>query len=383
MSIDLSDEQDAARHKIIRWLEDDGAPQVFYMAGPAGCGKTVLLRTLPGVDYFCAPTGKAAHVLRRKGVSNAQTLHRLLYTPSDAHSDRLRELLLAYATAPEDDKPRLQEEIRAEKRQLGPTFTLNATSDAMGKVVAVDEASMVGGKVHDDLLSVARKVLLVGDPYQLPPVRDTSVLDTLYQPDVLLRTVHRQALESPVLALATAIRLEGSRVLEDAEDETTGPQGRVRIHRTPAAANRDVYTGNDALLVYRNGTRQAFNARFRELLGHQSMYPEVEERVLVLRNDYEFGVWNGGVYTVKREAGGTMDLEDEAGFYPDVSWGLGSPADVGRGVVPIDYGYALTCHKAQGSEWDRVTVYAQTLEPRWLYTAVTRARVNCDVVMAV
>jgi exodeoxyribonuclease-5 len=54
------------------------------------------------------------------------------------------------------------------------------------------------------------------------------------------------------------------------------------------------------------------------------------------------------------------------------------------GLVPADFGYALTCHKAQGSEWDRVLVYDEgtgsgvmrdpILRRRWLYTAVTRAK---------
>lgn len=382
----LSDEQEQARDRVIRWLSADDGPQVFYLAGPAGCGKTVLVQTLPGVDYFCAPTGKAAHVLRRKGVAQAMTLHRLLYTPSDSVSDRLQELLLQYAEASEEDRVALREKIRDEKRNLGPSFSLNGESDARGKVVAVDEASMVGGKVLDDLLSVARKVILVGDPYQLPPVRDASILGTRYHPDVTLRTIHRQAMESPVLALATAVRIHGSEALSPgprvACRETSGPAGRVRVYSHPSEAPREIYTGNDALLVYRNATRQAFNSRFRELLGRKSPVPEVGEKMVVLRNDYDSGVWNGGVYTSVAVKGGLIDLQDEDGFYPDVPWALGLPSEVERGVVPLDYGYALTAHKAQGSEWDSVTVYAQTTDPRWLYTALTRARTNCDVILA-
>src|SRR5208283_2536336 len=90
-----------------------------------------------------------------------------------------------------------------------PSFVLNEDSEAArAKLIIVDECSMVDEELGRDLLSFGRKVLVLGDPAQLPPVKGGGYF-TEAEPDVMLTEVHRQAADNPIIRLSMAIRAGG------------------------------------------------------------------------------------------------------------------------------------------------------------------------------
>ena len=361
-----SPQQDAALKAVSKWLSDRRGPQIFRLFGYAGTGKTTLARHLAeaidGDVVFAAFTGKAALVLRSKGCSEARTIHSLIYRPRDLDSEE-------------------------------PSFVLNNESDAAAAgLIVIDECSMVDEELGRDLLSFGRKVLVLGDPAQLPPVKGGGFF-TEAEPDAMLTEVHRQAADNPIVRMSMIVR-EGGRL-------SYGEYGASRVIRREQIDAAAV-TGADQVLVGMNKTRRAYNQRLRQLFGRDDPMPEVGDKLVCLRNDKKKGLLNGGVWTVKTTApirSGKLRLsvtpEDEPGrkavrvavlpqFFQgeadDIPFGLRRTSD------EFDYGYALTVHKAQGSQWDDLVLFDESWafrehRARWLYTGVTRAAERLTVVM--
>lgn len=361
-----SPQQETAIKAVEIWLGESGQ-QVFYLAGFAGTGKTTLAKELAkGVKkkvLYGAFTGKAALVLRGKGCKGASTIHSMIYTlDDDSHGQ--------------------------------PRFVLNKNSEvANAGLVIIDECSMVGEELGRDLLSFGTKVLVLGDPAQLPPVKGEGFF-TSRQPDVMLTDIHRQAAESPIIRMSMDIR-EGRRL----EHGTFGDSrviGKADLH------HKDVLCA-DQVLVGLNRTRQSWNRRIRELLGLDPDQPQLDDKLVCLRNNREKGLLNGGIWTVSdissvdderiemtvtpADPGGSTDQKNVIvrheffeGTESDLAW------EDRRGTDEFTYGYALTTHKSQGSQWDNVLVFDESAafrndRNRWLYTAVTRAAETVTVVM--
>ncbi len=177
--MDWSAQQEKALREVADWIAEPGAPQVFRLFGYAGTGKTTLARHIAGdVEgevQFAAFTGKAALVLRSKGCGEARTIHSMIYRPKDLDSDE-------------------------------PSFVLNEDSPASkASLIVIDECSMVDEDLGRDLLSFGKKVLVLGDPAQLPPVKGGGFF-TEQQPDVMLTEVHRQAAGNPIIKLSMQVR---------------------------------------------------------------------------------------------------------------------------------------------------------------------------------
>lgn len=368
--MDWSSEQDQALKAIARWLKD-GGPQVFRLFGFAGTGKTTLARHLAeGIDgdvCFGAFTGKAALVMRSKGCDGASTIHSMIYRPK---------------RPPEDEE---EEETFS--------FALNRQSEASkASLIVIDECSMVDEELGKDLLSFGKPTLVLGDPAQLPPVKGGGFF-TEAEPDVMLTQVHRQAADNPIIRLSMDIR--------EGRDVGVGDYGETRvIRRRDITADRILSA--DQVLVGRNKTRQLYNKRIRELRGYTSPTPEVGEKLVCLRNDKTKGLQNGGLFRVTRvkdPKSGFLkfDLAPEdtferrriaASVWPAFFEGTDEalPWAVRRKSDEFDYGYALTVHKAQGSQWDDVVLFDESFafrehRARWLYTGVTRAAERLTVVM--
>lgn len=364
-----SPQQDRALAAVAAWLKR-GEPQVFRLFGYAGAGKTTLARRIAedveGETIFAAFTGKAALMLRSKGCGGARTIHSLIYRPREAQ--------------PGEDP---QE----------PTFILNEDSAlAEARLVIVDECSMVDEALGRDLLSFGKQVLVLGDPAQLPPVRGGGFF-TQAEPDAMLTEIHRQAKDDPIIRLSMIVR-EGGRL-------TPGQFGDSRVvtrNRIDAAA----VTGADQVLVGVNRTRRSYNRRLRQLFGYDDEFPEPGDRLVCLRNDSAKGLLNGGLWIV-RSRGATRKKrialyvapEDDpsrkplrVGVAPEFFQGLESSLTpkARRESDEFDYGYALTVHKAQGSQWGAVVLFDESgafreHRDRWLYTGVTRAAERLTVVL--
>ncbi len=366
---DFSPQQDEALKAVDRWLKDkpgtDG-PQVFRLFGYAGTGKTTLARHLAdhmdGTTRFCAFTGKAAMVMREKGCAKASTIHSLIYKPRSTDE----EVPAFY----------LWDEAPATKADL----------------IIVDECSMVDEELGRDLLSFGKPVLVLGDPAQLPPVAGGGFF-TDHEPDIMLTEVHRQAADNPIIRLSMDIR--AGKELEPGSYDGTD------VVTMNDLDPEQVYQ-TDQVLVGRNVTRRNYNKRLREIKGFDDPYPCAEEKLVCLRNKRTKNLFNGGLWTVKdrsvsRKRIITMHIDPEDGgpfetvkvsVRPECFDGGIEHLDwnIRKRYEEFDYGYAMTVHKAQGSQWDDVVLFDESFafpdaRERWLYTGVTRAAERLTVVV--
>lgn len=357
-------EQERALDAVAAWLKD-GRTQVFRLFGYAGTGKSTLARhvaeNVDGDVAFGAFTGKAALVMRSKGCEDARTIHSLIYRATESETEE-------------------------------PTFELNEDSEAAkAALIVIDECSMVDEELGRDLLSFGKKVLVLGDPAQLPPVKGGGYF-TEAEPDVMLTEVHRQAADNPIVRLSMLIREGGRLEYGDYGDTRVVPRDGL----DPA-----LVTGADQVLVGLNRTRRAYNGRLRQLRGFSGALPQSGEKLVCLRNNRKKGLLNGALFTVK-SAGAVrrgkvrllVESEEAAGKFQRVGV-LPQFFDGGDAEIPyaqrrdsdeFDYGYALTVHKAQGSQWDNVALFDESFafrehRARWLYTGVTRAAQRLTVVV--
>ena len=395
----LTPKQQEVVDAAMRWLEvpvEDDAE--FVLAGYAGTGKTTLLRAIVEArpDIECAaPTGKAAGVLRGKlraaggdlEAKEVKTLHSLLYLPQEVDEATMVRAakFLEWAKAQTEDPEQARiAELRLAKlekmRERGECeFMFNGRQAV---AVIVDEASMVDERLERDLRRTGAKLLFVGDPGQLPPVEGRSFFER-NRPDAVLDQVHRQAAESPVLMLATSIRL-GEQFQGWNEACSYHPRG---MPGAQLCEFGKVITG-------RNDTRRALNERMRAHLGFSGALPMKGEELICLRNSKDLQLVNGepahvlrapeqlayGMFRAELAYGGQareLVLDDFAfRLYSDPA-----AKRVGRADAPqFDFGHCITAHKAQGSEWPAVAVWDDGLfygrgedRRRWAYTAVTRA----------
>jgi len=407
VSIKLSDDQQSALDTILDWskgaaIDPDDRPHIIRgatltLGGYAGTGKTTLLgqlpRYFPGKHiHFASYTGKAVSVLKQKlpAGSEVSTLHRLLYRPRPQNVCKLTGEVVLYAGGtcpkhtPTGEAPEAKDGCETVKKlEWSPVMNPLHGID----LVVVDEASMVNDKIWTDLTRWGVPVLAVGDHGQLPPIK--SEFNLMEKPDIRLERILRQAEGSPIIQMSIQARTRGG-----IRNGDYG-QGCVKISRSQMINYEMDPDNGDLIIVGYNRTRNELNDAMRSLLG-RSGTPKVGDIVICLRNNYEAGIFNGMRGRIKEieiakddTAFATIGMMDE-GF--DFTGEIYLPQfrqpktqqQVGRWLSLFDYGYAMTCHKAQGSQADRVMVIEEYLpqsDPkRWLYTAVTRAAKELIVV---
>jgi exodeoxyribonuclease-5 len=421
--------------RLKRDLDDLGPPKIHVLAGYAGTGKTTLLKKVPevlgGVPMVVAPTGKAAIRVREATGIAARTIHSWLYdTDEDENSGEI-----------------------SFHRKNPMEITRGEVS-----VLVIDEASMVPSdlweEIHDVCSMLHINILLIGDPFQLPPVEkrqsNTNGYDdpayapfNLLSPDfkfterVLLTEIVRQALDNPIIRASMLIR-QG----QVAKAVTGMPK--LFPAQVLEKAAEIIKNGNGALIVHKNETRNRMNLAVREALKKPEHEIAPGEPLLVLQNNYRLQRFNGelvkfenwidppgAVHLIKdwirkqehRTRFGIAQIETT----PLDTWGQAALAvdqvfgrmahiaqppitkfvkilygrsvnqddirhmtrdelnrAMGQPLLNANFGYCLTCHKSQGSEWDKVivclepTIRMQTEEGcRWVYTAITRSREEC------
>jgi exodeoxyribonuclease-5 len=378
------------------------------IAGFAGTGKTTLLRVIAqvhGRPVVITPTGKAALRVREATGLTAATIHRWLYKPvEDADTGAVKFVR------------RYPDEIEVPPSRL----------------ILLDEASMVSASIWKDVFETCKslnlRLVLVGDPFQLPPVDPSnqvpfSVLTPEFAASIGAERIEmteilRQAQDNPVIRASMALRAgHGISSFREIQHITLAEFANVAVatHRAGGVS-----------ICHRNVTRFQLNAGIRGMLGIYDELPQVGEPLMVLKNSYEAGVVNGETIVFKgwleppdvyeriydrykqleeiaRFGGtnvGTDDKKLPATIAVEELYGRlqAGPraisiaaskwarlqnlylADTVAPHVHANFGYAYTAHKAQGSEWPYVLV---VLEPsvrlneedgrRWSYTAVTRA----------
>lgn len=362
--MEWSPQQDDALKAVSTWLKDDSAPQVFRLFGWAGTGKSTLARHLAqGVSNvkYAAFTGKAAQVMRRMGCRGASTIHSLIYS-------------------------------LVSEKEGEPRFVLDPESDAAAAdLIVIDEVSMVDETLGRDLMSFGTKVLVLGDPFQLPPIQGAGFFVNA-EPDVMLTEIHRQARDNPIIRMSMDIR--------EGEYLERGTYGESRVISRDDVDRAEVLAA-DQVLVGRNKTRTEYNDRLRALKDLPHREPVKGDKLVCLRNNPQKRLLNGQIWTVsevKKKVGGRYSLRLD----PEEP-GMKAPAKVvthqaffsgeedqltwpeRRAYDEFTFGYCLTVHKAQGSQWDNVYLFDESFvfredRRRWLYTGVTRAAERVTVV---
>ena len=387
----LSDEQMKVFESICDWYEQHRQGGLLTLGGYAGTGKSTLVSLLAGRYQqkrmgFAAFTGKATSVLRRKlldaslwvGESSVTTLHKLLYRP-----------------VVDEEHGSVSGWVPRERPELD--------------LIIVDEASMVSQRLYDSLMAYDIPLLAVGDHGQLPPVFGGS-FNLMQDPILRLETIHRQAKGSPILALSEEVRRSGivrPPITPQAEVQVVDISLLGEVIDALFGANRryeDV-----AILTNTNRERNALNNRARRAKwgAQYSEELKVGDVVICLRN-VEGSIFNGmrGIVTqlsarretalqyyarilfeddeimvegpvCKAQFGCETTIKDFPDFNAITGQWISDWDDIG---LLFDYGYALTVHKAQGSQFtycvvvNRPTGYMDFgTKKRALYTAITRA----------
>ncbi len=410
MKVELTSDQENAKNFIVEWFlhTDD---QVFVLSGYAGTGKTFLINYVikdvlclePGVQaVFVTPTGKAATVLAQSGTV-AGTVHSLIYIRNEDEFDV-------------DENGEI-----IERKEL--SFYKREKIDEKIKLIVIDEASMINETVLNDLLSFGVKCLFCGDSAQLPPVN--GVCPLLGSPHYMMKEIVRQAADNPIIKLATMAR-QGELIPYGNYDGKVCVIGR---HSFAGEERKRLLLKADQVICGRNRTRSLLNEEIRRYKGipQEATLPIDGEKLICTLNDWEkpldkhkkFFLVNGLIGTAKNITEG-LDGLAMMDFQADIAKdSVRTPFDTGiftsgkyhhhygeRAVTftdgtvahednfallhklkvqneePIcrfEFAYAVTCHKAQGSEFGFVVVFDESWafgeeKNRWLYTAITRAR---------
>ena len=406
----LTPDQERAKNLIVEWyLHTDD--QVFVLSGYAGTGKTflidhivknVLCMKVGSEAVFVSPTGKAAANLVRCGTL-AGTVHSLIYirNEDDFDVDESGEII--------------------EREELA--FIKREKIDKKIRLIIIDEASMINETVLNDLLSFGVKCLFCGDGAQLPPVNGTCPL--LENPHFTMKEIVRQAADNPIIQVATMARKGEVIPYGNYGDKVCV----IRKNAIPPAERKRLFLKADQIICGRNSTRNALNEELRGYRGfsREDELPQEGEKLICTLNDWEktldtgkkFHLVNGIIGTahdVCEQVDDLATMEFQADF---LDYGVKVPFDLGifrygkfrhgygkRAVTLVDgtvvceenyevlrrlkavseepicrfeFAYAITCHKAQGSEFDFVIVFDEARafgqeQNRWLYTAITRAR---------
>lgn len=359
------------------------------ISGYAGTGKSTLIKfiiaalNIPKEEVaYIAYTGKAAEVLRHKGCPNACTAHKLLY----------------YSTKTIDGKF-----IFKPKNRL----------DCPYRLIVVDEVSMLDKDLWDLLLTHRIPIIACGDPFQIPPIdqnKDNHVLD---DPHIFLDEIMRQAQDNEIIQLSMKIRESSPIQYMKGKD----------IQVVPYRGIVDgMYLWADQIITAKNKTRHKINSDIRKILG-RGEEPQVGDKIISLENHWgildsegESALVNGTIGYIKEVRNNyisfpirpgftigpipvyTITFESEVGeIFENVNidkkyiltgekslsdkqeYWIGKAKNVPSSPCLFDYGFAITGHKAQGSQWNKVLVFEENFpregeeHDRWLYTAATRA----------
>ena len=386
--VELTNDQVFAAYKAEDWWKNR-TKQVFEISGRAGSGKTYSIRYILqqlGVPIkkvlFVAFTGKAATVLARNGLPAMTTCAAFYeFTPEVCRDENNKMIILP------SGKPK----TKLVKKKLSH---LKKNYEA----IVVDEATMINEQEREDIESFGLPIFALGDLNQLPPVFGKPAF--MNNPDVVLRQIMRQAENDPIVWIANRI-IEG-------ESLSCGVYGNSCIKKRSDLTDMD-FKQADMVITGTNRLRHGINQMFREEFKHivRLEYPHIGEKVLCVHNNWGRSIGEsifltngltGFIDYVDRESFNGKRIKID--FQPDFT------NKVFRNVVidynrlmrteqflqtentntfgpmdtdQFDFGYAVTCHKAQGSGWEKVLGLAEMFSGdldyirKYLYTMVTRA----------
>lgn len=353
----------AEQSEFLQMVKDfvfKGIPRREYLtlAGLPGVGKTYIVSRIQeelGEDIKCiyaVRTGKAATVLQSKGVK-CVTIHHLIYDLDDS---------------------------------VNLTFSKKDELEEDYDCIIIDEFSTVDKVMMNDLLSFDIPLIIVGDADQLPPYGEETRY--LQEPDFTLTEILRQKKDSYIIKLARMI-LKG-KIPMVGEYGTEGNKVTVIKRRQ---LSFQMLEWADQVICGTNATREYVNKYYREKKGYFDYLPGVGEKLIITKNcwnDYvgDMPIINGTTGIVKRVKD-TPDKYCIIVFQPDYTeetkalkidkgYFLGKKSNKNSDYVTCEWGYCITVHKAQGSEYNKVVFIADKMPKqifrRFLNTGVTRAK---------
>lgn len=347
----------------------------YRIAGFAGSGKTSIASAIIEklakegmVEMPCSFTGKATQRLREKGVTGAETIHSTVcrYDPGTRK------------------------------------FILKEPQELPGDYFLVDETSMVSTQLLSWLEGYGLPIIWIGDSGQLPPIGDNP--DLMADPDITLESIYRQGEGSKIIDFSYDIRHGHTTLHQVIFGPEMWPYGTEVCVQKGTPKTQDVLWADVSICRY-NTTRCNINDLYRRKNGFKKNRNILEpgERIVVLQNNLDFGVFNGQMLTVesvgewkqqclrdgdpsRKVAVAKVRVNDGMNRFdiPLAKCRFGAAKKVSewyQTCVVADYGYAITCHKSQGSEWDNVVVFDEPTRHeedaiKWQYTAITRASKN-------
>lgn len=377
--IELSTDQKRTLDLLLKWHAKKDKPQIMTLGGYAGTGKTTLISLFRKElkkkkkdirVLFCSYTGKATRVLKGKleeskavyNTDSISTIHSLIYSPIVDNDERI---------------------VGWEKKE-----------NVDGDLIIVDEASMVDQDIWNDLVSYGIPILAVGDHGQLPPI--SGKFNLLEEPILRLEEIHRQSRENPIIKLSIMARERGN-----VPYIPFGPKV-VKLKRSNPEVQEQIgelledYDDETLVLCGYNKTRVKLNNHIRGVLGFESPTPQIGDTVICLRNNHMEEIYNGMAGKIK-----SIEEEDDEWYFATIEMSDGHTysgpiasrqfnaekslsysedrSKTMQGDL-FDFGYALTVHKAQGSQAKKVILFEERFKQmddemwrRWLYTGVTRA----------
>jgi len=393
---------------IISMYSRGRGKQVVGIGGYAGTGKTQIIPDLiklikyhSDTKFFSAAiatyTGKAASVIKDRFNMNLNidvgyigTIHGLIYKPKFEYDSVKKKSVI-----------------------VGWDKHLNIPYD----VIIIDEASMVGYKTWNDLLSYGIPIVAIGDHGQLPPVENDNfkTFNLMSNPDFKLEKIHRQALNNPIISLSSYVRKHGHIPYGISDDKKV-----FKLHWDEELCQRtynkvNVFDDTITILCGFNSTRIGVNKAIRKRLNYKKEIPYPGERVICLQNNHSSGIMNGQTGTImwltvidKFLYRTTIEMDGDYTYSTAINRQVfndkdSSNTDRFSGFNHIvkrklrnegidnydffDYAYAITVHKSQGSEWNRIILFEEKhprwdseYYMRWLYTGITRAKEKLFVI---
>ena len=271
-----------------------------------------------------AYTGKAANVLRKKGLG-ASTIHSMIYRPeTDAKGETSWHTMSRYEVSENYDG------------------------------FIIDEASMVSKEIHEDLVSYGLPIIYIGDHGQLEPIG--TKFNLMQEPMYRLETVHRNAGE--IAHFAEHLRKGNPAKTFDASEK-------VQIVSESSIEDRHL-ASVDQIIVAFNKSRVQLNERVRKEKKINFTFIAKGEKIICLRNNRNLGLFNGmqGI-VVKVHKKDKLDFTSDGWNFvqikydPDQFGQETNKFEFDQEANPFDYAYAITCHKAQGDQFGNVIVYEQ------------------------
>ena len=336
-----SDDQEVAWKQFLKWIATSKS-QEFRLGGLAGTGKTTLVKDMRDQMGNCeviAPTAKAAEVLCKKGVE-ARTCHSLLCNFEHETTDA-----------------------------SGRTVPIFSDKKVSRDFLIVDEASMITGEMRRKILRCANRVVWVGDYGQLPPVDPDGSGESVMSEESLdakLTMQHRHSDALGIIDFANFLRGGGlpEKWSEQSDQVIVNPEG---VQSFTEVVQHTIDQKLWPVICYKNDFIKAFNQKARSLLGIKNSI-EAGLKIVCIKNNFRFGIVNGEMFTIQKVD--RYGIRTECGRSFPVTFDKND-----RNAVLIQDGYAVTCHKAQGSEWPDIAVMEDKRAcPRWRYTAATRAQ---------